>query len=81
MPKRPSLCEATSHLDAAEACFDLIILDVNLPDDGCDFCVPIRQQGARMPITLGKIRFANVRDEGARYSPTRRCQLLPWTYM
>ena len=48
-----TLGEASQHLDAAEARFDSIILDVNLPDgDGRDFCAKIRQQGHMMPIIM-----------------------------
>src|SRR6195952_3147281 len=48
-----SLDEATRQLGAAEARFDSIILDINLPDgDGRDFCARIRQQGHTMPIIM-----------------------------
>ena len=48
-----TLDEASQHLGAAEARFDTIILDVNLPDgDGRDFCAKIRKQGHTMPIIM-----------------------------
>jgi DNA-binding response OmpR family regulator len=48
-----TLSEATRYLDAAEARFDSIILDINLPDgDGRDFCAKMRQQGHKMPIIM-----------------------------
>ena len=48
-----TLDEANQHLGAAEARFDSIILDVNLPDgDGRDFCAQIRKQGHTMPIIM-----------------------------
>jgi DNA-binding response OmpR family regulator len=48
-----TLDEASRHLGAAEARFDSIILDVNLPDgDGRDFCARIRKQGHTMPIIM-----------------------------
>ncbi len=48
-----SLDEATRHLGAAEARFDSIILDINLPDgDGRDFCARVRKQGHTMPIIM-----------------------------
>ena len=41
------------YLGAAEARFDSIILDINLPDgDGRDFCAKIRRQGHTMPIIM-----------------------------
>jgi DNA-binding response OmpR family regulator len=48
-----TLSEATGYLDAADARFDSIILDVNLPDgDGRDFCARLRKQGHTMPIIM-----------------------------
>ncbi len=48
-----TLDEAKRYLGAAEARFDSIILDINLPDgDGRDFCARIRQQGHTMPIIM-----------------------------
>jgi DNA-binding response OmpR family regulator len=48
-----TLGEASRHLGAADARFDSIILDINLPDgDGRDFCAQIRKQGHTMPIIM-----------------------------
>jgi DNA-binding response OmpR family regulator len=48
-----TLGEAAQHLGAAEARFDSIILDINMPDgDGRDFCARIRKQGHTMPIIM-----------------------------
>jgi DNA-binding response OmpR family regulator len=48
-----TLEEASRHLGLAEARFDSIILDVNLPDgDGRDFCAQVRAQGHTMPIIM-----------------------------
>jgi DNA-binding response OmpR family regulator len=48
-----SLDEASRYLGAAEARFDSIILDINLPDgDGRDFCAKVRKQGHTMPIIM-----------------------------
>jgi len=48
-----TLDEATQYLGAAEARFDSIILDINMPDgDGRDFCARIRKQGHAMPIIM-----------------------------
>jgi DNA-binding response OmpR family regulator len=48
-----SLEQATQLLDDVEIGFDLIILDVNLPDgDGCGFCAHMRRQGHKMPILM-----------------------------
>jgi DNA-binding response OmpR family regulator len=56
-----TLDEASRHLGAAEARFDSIILDVNMPDgDGRDFCALIRKQGHTMPI----IMLTGASDEG-----------------
>jgi DNA-binding response OmpR family regulator len=56
-----SLDEASRYLGAAEARFDSIILDVNLPDgDGRDFCARVRKHGHTMPI----IMLTGASDEG-----------------
>jgi DNA-binding response OmpR family regulator len=48
-----SLSDATQLLDADDARFDVIILDINLPDgDGCDFCARRRQSGCKVPIIM-----------------------------
>jgi DNA-binding response OmpR family regulator len=48
-----TLDEASRHLSAADARFDSIILDINLPDgDGRDFCAQIRKQGHTMPVIM-----------------------------
>jgi DNA-binding response OmpR family regulator len=48
-----TLREAAELLSPAEARFDAIILDVNLPDgDGRDFCAQLRQQGCNAPIIM-----------------------------
>jgi len=48
-----TLEEASRRLDAPEARFDSIILDINLPDgDGRDFCAMIRKQGHLMPVII-----------------------------
>jgi DNA-binding response OmpR family regulator len=48
-----TLREAAQYLGAADARFDSIILDVNMPDgDGRDFCIQMRRQGHRMPIIM-----------------------------
>jgi DNA-binding response OmpR family regulator len=48
-----SLSDATQLLDADDARFDVIILDINLPDgDGCDFCARRRQTGCKVPIII-----------------------------
>ena len=48
-----TLDEASRHLGAAEARFDSIILDVNLPDgDGREFCAKLRKLGHTMPIIM-----------------------------
>ena len=50
-PATPS--EAARYLGAAEARFDSIILDVNLPDgDGPDFCIKLHKLGHMMPIIV-----------------------------
>jgi DNA-binding response OmpR family regulator len=48
-----NLGDATRHLDAADARFDLLILAADLPDgDGPDFCARLRDHGHRMPIVM-----------------------------
>ena len=48
-----TLAEARQHLDAPDARFDSIILDIGLPDgDGRDFCAQIRKQGHSMPVIM-----------------------------
>jgi DNA-binding response OmpR family regulator len=48
-----TLAEASRFLSATEARFDVVVLDVNLPDgDGRDFCALLRQQGHAMPIIM-----------------------------
>ncbi len=48
-----TLQEATAKLNAHEAWFDALILDIRLPDgNGRDFCAALREQGQRMPIIL-----------------------------
>ncbi len=56
-----TLDEANSQLNASDARFDAIILDITLPDgDGRDFCAKIRKQGHMMPI----IMLTGATDEG-----------------
>ena len=46
------LAEAECRL-AADTHYDLVLLDVGLPDgDGRDFCATLRQEGRRMPIIM-----------------------------
>ncbi len=48
-----SLGEAESRLTAEGARFDLVLLDIRLPDgDGRDFCVRLRRDGYRMPVVM-----------------------------
>jgi DNA-binding response OmpR family regulator len=48
-----TLDEASRYLGVAEARFDSIILDINLPDgDGRDFCAQMRRLGYAMPIIM-----------------------------
>jgi DNA-binding response OmpR family regulator len=45
--------EATELLDADEARFSAIILDISLPDgDGFDFCMRLRRNGCKLPIIM-----------------------------
>ena len=48
-----TLNEATQLVDADDARFDMIILDISLPDgDGCDFCVQLRRNGCHVPVIM-----------------------------
>ncbi len=48
-----ALAEAAAALNARDARFDAVILDITLPDgDGRDFCARLRRQGQRMPVIL-----------------------------
>jgi DNA-binding response OmpR family regulator len=48
-----SLGEAEARLTAEGARFDLVLLDIRLPDgDGRDFCVRLRRDGYRMPVVM-----------------------------
>ena len=48
-----TVVEAESHLAAANARFDAIILDVGLPDgDGRDYCARLRRNGVKVPIIM-----------------------------
>jgi DNA-binding response OmpR family regulator len=48
-----TLKEATQLLDLDYARFDVIILDISLPDgDGCDFCAQLRRNGCKIPIII-----------------------------
>jgi DNA-binding response OmpR family regulator len=48
-----TLGEAEAILNADDARFDAVILDVRLPDgDGRDLCVRLRRQGQAMPIIM-----------------------------
>src|ERR1700760_3473773 len=53
-PQKASTREdASRYLETAEARFDAIILDINLPDgDGRDFCARVRGLGHSMPIIM-----------------------------
>src|SRR5918997_6356024 len=45
--------EAAAELDAGDARFDAILLDVGLPDgDGREFCAKLRRAGKRMPVIM-----------------------------
>jgi DNA-binding response OmpR family regulator len=45
--------EAEDKLNAADARFDAVILDVGLPDgDGRDLCAKLRRQGMKVPIII-----------------------------
>jgi DNA-binding response OmpR family regulator len=48
-----TLAEAESRLTAEGARFDLILLDIRLPDgDGREYCARLRRTGYRMPIVM-----------------------------
>jgi DNA-binding response OmpR family regulator len=48
-----TLSEAAHRLDAADARFDAVVLDINLPDgNGWDFCVQLRHRGHNMPVVM-----------------------------
>jgi DNA-binding response OmpR family regulator len=48
-----TLAEAAARLGAEGARFDLILLDIRLPDgDGRDYCVRLRRDGFRMPVVM-----------------------------
>lgn len=43
----------SARIQEAEKAFDLLLLDVNLPDgSGLDFCTSVRQRGSRLPILM-----------------------------
>jgi len=45
--------EATAKLNAGDARYDAILLDVGLPDgDGREFCAKLRRDGKRMPVIM-----------------------------
>lgn len=47
------MAQAEQRLVQAETRFDLILLDIRLPDgDGRDLCLKLRRQGLRMPIIM-----------------------------
>lgn len=47
------LAEAETRLAAPDARFDLVVLDLSLPDgDGREFCAQIRRRGFRMPVVM-----------------------------
>lgn len=47
------LAEAETRLSAPDARFDLVVLDLSLPDgDGREFCAQIRRRGFRMPVVM-----------------------------
>jgi DNA-binding response OmpR family regulator len=47
------LAEADARLSAPDARFDLVVLDLSLPDgDGREFCAQIRRRGLRMPVVI-----------------------------
>ena len=48
-----SAAEATAKLDAGDARYDAILLDIGLPDgDGREFCAKLRRDGKRMPVIM-----------------------------
>ena len=45
--------EAAAKLDAGDARYDAILLDIGLPDgDGREFCAKLRRDGKRMPVIM-----------------------------
>jgi DNA-binding response OmpR family regulator len=49
----PTLAAADAALTAEGARFDLVLLDIRLPDgDGRDFCARLRRLGLRMPVVM-----------------------------
>ena len=45
--------EASAKLDAGDARYDAILLDVGLPDgDGREFCAKLRRDGKKMPVIM-----------------------------
>ncbi len=50
---RVTLAEADAKLGTEGARFDLVLLDIRLPDgDGRDFCARMRRLGLRMPVIM-----------------------------
>ena len=48
-----SAADAEAMLDAADARYDAILLDIGLPDaDGREFCAKLRRDGKRMPVIM-----------------------------
>jgi DNA-binding response OmpR family regulator len=48
-----SAAEATAKLDAGDARYDAVLLDVGLPDgDGRELCAKLRRDGKRMPVIM-----------------------------
>jgi DNA-binding response OmpR family regulator len=48
-----STAEAAAKLDAPDARYDAILLDIGLPDgDGRDFCAKLRRGGKKMPVIM-----------------------------
>ena len=48
-----SAAEASAKLDAGDARYDAILLDIGLPDgDGREFCAKLRRDGKRMPVIM-----------------------------
>jgi DNA-binding response OmpR family regulator len=45
--------EAAAKLDAGDARYDAVLLDIGLPDaDGREFCAKLRRDGKRMPVIM-----------------------------
>jgi DNA-binding response OmpR family regulator len=48
-----SAAEAAAKLDAGDARYDAVLLDIGLPDaDGREFCAKLRRDGKRMPVIM-----------------------------